>query len=188
MTAIGTLPACPKCRVALGPELFNLGRFAPCPGCGSELWTEVFPAFLRPIAKGSAGEVVLVPGESTCFYHETKKAVVVCDACGRFLCGLCDLDFHGQHLCPACLESGRKKKTIAQLEDSRFLHGRQALLLAVLPLFLTGLAALFLCLRHWRSPGSLVRPARWQMPVALALAVLQVVGLPLLIWAAIAQG
>jgi hypothetical protein len=185
MTATRTLPACPKCRVTLGPAMFNLGRFARCPGCGSELWVEAFAALVRPIAKGSAGEVVLVPGESTCFYHENKKAVVVCDACGRFLCGLCDLDFHGQHLCPACLESGKKKKTIVQLEDWRFLHGRQALMLAILPLYLTGLAALFLCLRHWRTPGSLVRPARWQMPVALVLATIQVVGLSILIWAAV---
>lgn len=179
------MPTCPKCRTALGSDLLNLGQFAPCPACGAQLQVEAFPALTRPIVQGNAGETSLVAGESTCFYHETKKAVVACDACGRFLCDLCDLDFESQHLCPACLEIGKRKKTIVHLEDWRPLYGRQALMLALVPLLATGLGALYLCIRHWKTPGSLVRPARWQMPVALALASLQVVGLAILIGLAI---
>lgn len=166
-------PACPKCRSPLGSGLYNLGDFAPCPTCHSGLRVEVFNALFRPLASGGSGEAVLVAGESACFYHAAKKAVVVCDACGRFLCALCDCGLNGRHYCPPCLEAGARKRTIEQLETSRPLHGRQALMLAVLPLFFTGLASLFLVVRHWRTPGSLVHPQRWLMPTALVLASLQ---------------
>jgi len=173
MPAALNLPACPKCRTQFGPGLFNLGQFARCPKCQSPLWVEVFNALFRPPAAGATSEAVLVDGESACFYHDAKKAVVVCDACGRFLCGLCDCALNGRHYCPPCLESGAQKRTIEHLEKSRPLHGRQALMLAILPLFITGLAALFVVLRHWKTPGSLVKPQRWLMPTALVLASLQ---------------
>jgi len=179
------LPSCPKCRTHLGPALFNLGRFAACPICNAPLRVEVFPALFRPTSQGTTGEVVVVPGEAACFYHEQKKAATVCEACGRFLCGLCDCELNGRHLCPGCLESGRTKRTIEQLETVRALYGRQALLLSLLPLFITGLAAIYLAVRHWRTPGSLVSPQRWAMPVALVFAILQTLGFSALLLTAI---
>jgi len=167
------LPACPKCRVHLGPGMFNLSEFARCPNCNSQLWVEVFNALFRPVTQGATGAVVMIEGESACFYHERKKAVVVCDACGRFLCALCDCQLNGQHYCPPCLEAGDAKRSIEPLEKSRMLYGRQALILAILPLFITGLAALFIAIRRWKAPGSLVAPQRWLMPTALTLAILQ---------------
>lgn len=165
--------SCPQCRVQLEPAIYNLGQFARCPNCQAQLWVEVFNAMFRPPTSGVSSEAVMVAGESACFYHDAKKAVVVCDACGRFLCGLCDCNLNERHYCPPCLESGAQKRTIEQLEKSRPLHGRQALMLAILPFFLTGLIALFLALRYWKTPGSLVKPQRWLMPAALVLASLQ---------------
>jgi hypothetical protein len=156
--------------------MFNAGQFASCPSCRAPLWVEVFNALFRPPSPGAVGEAVIIQGESACFYHEAKRAVVVCDSCGRFLCALCDCLLNGRHYCPPCLESGEKKRFIETLEKARPLHGRQALILAILPLFITGLAAIFLAIRHWKTPGSLVRPQRWHMPVALALASLQTLG------------
>jgi hypothetical protein len=117
----------------------------------------------------------MIAGESACFYHDAKKAVVICDGCGRFLCTLCDCFLEGQHYCPPCLESGDRKRSIAPLEKSRPLHARQAMVLAILPFFVTGLIALFLAIRYWKAPGSLVRPQRWIMPTALILASLQTI-------------
>src|SRR5262245_21637562 len=156
MASAVNLPACPKCRAHPGPDLYNLGEFARCPNCQSPLWVEVFNALFRPMATGVTSEAVMVEGESACFYHDARKAVVVCDGCGRFLCALCDCALNGRHYCPPCLESGAQKQTIEHLEKSRPLHGRQALILAILPLFITGLAALFVVLRYWKAPGSLV--------------------------------
>jgi hypothetical protein len=174
------LPACPKCRVHLGPGMFNVGNFTRCPSCNSPLWVEVFGALFRPVTQGATGEVVMVEGESACFYHERKKAAVVCDSCGRFLCALCDCPLNGRHYCPPCLEAGDAKRSIGQLEKSRMLYGRQALILAILPLFITGVAALFIALRRWKAPGSLVAPQRWIMPAALVLASVQTLAFLLL--------
>src|SRR5437016_10234951 len=100
---------CPRCKAPLAETVFNQARFVPCPACASPLQVEVFPAFFRPITVGRDGEALLVDTESSCFYHPQKKASVPCDACGRFLCALCDCELHGQHYCPTCLETGRKK-------------------------------------------------------------------------------
>src|SRR5207237_9874176 len=133
---------CTKCNSPLAEGIMNRAELTPCPSCGSPLQVEIFPAFFKRIAPGRQGESLMVEGESSCFYHPQKKAVVPCQACGRFLCALCDVELDGKHLCPACLESGKKKKTIHSLEDMRMLYNRQALVLAVLPLFITGLAAI----------------------------------------------
>ena len=62
----------------------------------------------------------------------------------------------------------------------RVLHSRLALMLSILPLFITGLAAIWVALRYRKEPGSLVQPMRWAFPVALILGSLQT--LILLFW------
>src|SRR4029453_12242931 len=62
---------------------------APCPACGTLLEVEVFPAFHRSLPAVAAAEAVLTDEEASCFFHPEKKAVVPCQACGRFLCLLC---------------------------------------------------------------------------------------------------
>ena len=55
----------------------------------------------------------------------------------------------------------------------RVLYQRTALVLALLPLYITGIMAIFLAWRHWKTPDSLVAPKRWAMPVALAVGIVQ---------------
>jgi hypothetical protein len=136
----------------------------------------VFPALFRKQAPATAGEAVIIDGDSGCFYHPEKKAVLPCDACGRFLCALCDCELKGQHYCPACLQSGQRKQSIKGLEDVRVLYARQALVFSILPLFITGAAAVFMAIRYRKAPGSLVNPMRWAMPTALILGSLQTMG------------
>ena len=182
--ANSTSVCCLKCKAPLPGTIFNLPDSAACPACGRRIRVEVFPALFREFTPGGQGETIMIEGEASCFYHPQKKAVVPCAACGRFLCALCDCELNAQHFCPACLESGRKKKKIAGLEDSRILYGRQALLLSILPLLITGLAAIYLALRYRQAPGSLVSPVRWAMPLALALGILQTLGITFLIFLA----
>jgi hypothetical protein len=178
---------CTKCGAPLSGESFNTGSLTACPKCGALVQLEVFPAFFRPQEVGRSGERVAVEEESSCFYHPKKKAVILCDACGRFLCALCDLELDGKHLCPACLESGKKKRTLQSLEDARTLYNRQALALAVLPFFISGLAAIYFAARYWKAPTSLVRPANWAMPLALVLAILQTLGFAIVIFVSLAR-
>jgi hypothetical protein len=173
---------CPKCKITLRENVINRGQLAPCPGCASPLQVEVFPALFRPIQTGQSGEAVLIETESSCFYHLQKKAVVHCEGCGRFLCALCDCVLHGQHFCPQCLETGKKKGKIRSIENERTLYDSIALGLAVVPLlliyvtFLTAPIALYVAIRYWKAPRSIVHRSRIRLVLAMIFASLQIIG------------
>lgn len=176
--------ACTKCRALLMAEGLPASGEVRCPSCGTSLQVEIFPALSRLVTEGKAGEHVLVEGESSCFYHPQKKAVIPCDMCGRFLCALCDLELHGQHLCPTCLDSGVKKSRLNQFENKRVRHDRIALVLAVAPIvcfwpitFLTAPASIYVALRYWNSPGGLiVGSGKGRKVTSIVLACLQLIG------------
>ncbi len=143
----------------------------------------VFPALLRGIDPGKSGDVV-IDEEAGCFYHPGKKAEVACDYCGRFLCSLCDLELGGKHLCPTCLEAGRKKGRITNLERHRTLYDSVALRLSLFPLILpwftllTAPIALYLAISRWNAPTSVVGRGKGRLKVAIVLS-----GLQILAWA-----
>jgi len=176
------LVACTRCRAPLPPAGYNAPHLGTC-ACGARWQVAVFPAALRTPGRGAAAETVQVEGDAGCFFHPAKKAVVPCARCGRFLCAVCDVEFGGEHVCPGCLESGRKKGRIQQLETERTLYDSAALALAALPMilmwpltFLSAPIALYLGLRYWNAPSSLVPRTRWRAVVAILLALLQIGG------------
>jgi hypothetical protein len=127
----------------------------------------------------------LAQGESSCFYHPHKRAVLPCESCGRFLCSLCDVELSGQHLCPGCLETGKRKGRLEQLQNHRLRYDKIALGLAVLPVLLiatawftivTAPAAMFVAIRHWKSPSSLLTQSKVRFVVAMLIAGLQLAG------------
>ena len=153
---------------------------APCPSCGAALKVDLFPAYFTGPIKGRVGENLLVEGESSCFYHPQKRAVVPCDACGRFLCALCDCELNGQHLCPVCLETGRKKGKLKNLQNHRTLYDNLALALAIFPLLIfyftivTAPMALYLAIRHWNTPSSIIPRSKIRFIMAIAVASLEI--------------
>lgn len=184
---------CPKCNAALISEVFNRDDFTACPSCATPLQIEVYPALFRPPPETRTGEALMLEGEASCFYHPQKKAVHPCEGCGRFLCALCDCEHLGQHLCPSCLESGRTKGRIKSLEHTRTRYDNIALGLTVWPIVppilfvgfyltpITAPLALFVALRHWKSPFGLTQTSRWRFVVAIILALLQLTGITLFI-------
>ena len=132
---------------------------------------------------------LVTEGEASCFYHPNKKAVLPCEACGRFLCALCDVELNGQHLCPACLASGQKKGKLSNLDNRRVLYDSLALTLALLPLLvwpftlITAPAALFIAIRYWRAPGSLVQRTKIRLILAMFFALAQMAGWGIGFWA-----
>ncbi|MGA2543149.1 MAG: hypothetical protein ABSG78_16485 [Verrucomicrobiota bacterium] len=176
-----SLVKCGKCQAILFPESFNTGRFFPCPSCEAPLAVEVFPAILQT-PSAAAAEPLLVQGQSSCFYHPAKKASIVCDGCGRFLCGLCDLELNGRHLCPACLEAGQKKSKFKDLENTRVLWDHIALAVALFPLlcfwpsFIGAPYALYLVLRYRKAPCSITGKSNLAFAAAGVLALLECVG------------
>jgi hypothetical protein len=189
---------CPKCQAPLDSGILNTGELQPCGGCLALVQAEVFPALFRRAARGVEGEQVLLEDEASCFYHPLKKAVRPCDGCGRFLCALCDCELNGQHYCPSCLEAGRKKGKIKNLENHRTNYDSLALTLVLGPLVLsltivfysaflltifTAPAAIFIAIRHWNSPRSIVHRTKIRFVLAIILGVLELIG-----WVAIIIG
>lgn len=173
---------CTKCSVPVPAELYNLPRLTPCPACAAPLLINVFPAFVRTTTSVMA-ESLLIQGESSCFYHTEKKAVLPCDSCGRFLCALCDVDFNGQHVCPTCLEVGKKKGKIKNLLNHRTRYDSIAIALAVFPLLifyitpLTAPIAIYIAIRYWNAPVSIVpRRHKVRYVSAIVIASLQIIG------------
>jgi hypothetical protein len=186
--------ACPRCDGALPEPFFNAPDLQPCPACRTPVQLRLFPAFFQAPAPGSAGETLLVTGESSCFYHVAKRAVVACENCGRFLCALCDVDLNGEHLCPACLESGMRKGRLEQLENRRMLYDSLALTLATAPLLLfyftilTAPATVYVVLRYWKEPRSRVAPSRWRLVLALIIALLEIAGWAVVVYFIVRYG
>lgn len=176
-------PSCTHCQATLlSPEFFNGAQLSACPHCGVFLQVLVFPAYFLEPVRGQSAENLLLEGEASCFYHPQKKAVLPCGNCGRFLCALCDVELNGQHLCPACLERGQQKRTLKNLENHRVRYGSIALAVALIPILVwpvtlfTAAAALYITVRHWNSPGSIVGSSKFPFILAALIALLEIAG------------
>jgi hypothetical protein len=171
--------ACARCRKPIPEEDWNR-EHAFCASCRAPLRAFVFPALFSTPQSISAGTPVLEAGEASCFYHPQKRAVVPCDRCGRFLCGLCQVDFLGQNWCPRCIQAGSEKGQLAQLDSGRTLYDNLALSLASFPVLLvwptviTAPATLYLTARHWRSPSSILPRTKMRFYIAALLAAIQI--------------
>jgi hypothetical protein len=179
---MNTVPACTGCKAELPPALINLPDFQECPSCKSRIRAEVFPAYFRAPERGSAGEALVLDSHASCFYHPQKQAAVVCAACGRFICSLCDVELEGQHLCPPCLELSHKGGKLKSIEARRVLNDTIALHLVLLSVlifyisFITAPLALYWAIKHRKSPTSIVRRSRLQWYLAVILSSLIILG------------
>ena len=176
---------CPKCTAVLPWSLFNTASPSACPRCRAPFLGTVFRAMFRAPESPAAGETILVDSESSCYYHAERKASVVCESCGRFLCSLCSVELGAACLCPACVESGRRKNALPGLAARRVLYDDVAVSLALLPLLVpfVGWActlvpaplAIGIAVRHWRTPSSLIHRTRIRHVLAILTAVPQVI-------------
>ena len=173
---------CTKCTAPLAHESFNKRTLVPCVSCGALSRVDVFPAIFENLSAGKAGEFLLTDDEASCFYHPNKQAVIACSNCGRFLCSLCDLELNDRHLCAACLESGKKKRDIKNLENHWILYDNIALALAFFPLIiwpitiLTAPLAVFFVIRYWKTPSSIIKRSKIRAIIGLILSGLQLTG------------
>jgi hypothetical protein len=140
---------------------------------------DVFPAIMRKVGSFKAGKAVSFD-EASCFYHSEKRAESTCHYCGRFICSLCEIDLHGEKLCPSCFQSGRQKGRIKNLDRERTLYDTVALKLALYPIVtvwftvVTAPIALYLALRYWKSPLSVTRHTKIRLVLAIIFSVCQI--------------
>jgi hypothetical protein len=161
---------CGECSTPVPAESWNRAG-ARCRGCGQTLQVAVFPAIERT-RTGALPEAIEIETEASCFYHPSSRAAIPCDECGRFLCRLCEIEIDGRHLCPTCFETGVAANKL-NVETSRTMYDSIALALATLPTLLTwpviigAPAALYVAIRRWRAPGSIVPRTRVRYYLAL---------------------
>jgi hypothetical protein len=171
---------CPGCHAPLPPQIYNSGAGESCPSCRAEVLVEVFPALFAGPAEAAADEGA--PGEASCFFHDGKKAAAVCSSCGRFLCPLCRVDLSDGIHCPDCVTGGRKKGEIESLVNRRTLSDSIALSVAILPMLvfwvtpISAPLAIYLAIRGWKKPSSVLPPTRIRFVLAIFFAVLQIGG------------
>lgn len=174
--------ACTRCQAPLPPEALSAPGLAACRSCGSRIRADVFPALLHAPAPARPGESIVLESDASCFLHPRKKAEGVCEQCGRFLCALCEIEIAGQRLCPACVEKGEGKGKLEALTSHRVLYDNVALALAVYPVLLvfvtciTAPAAIYVAVRHWNSPSSVVRRTKVRHVLAILIAAAQIAG------------
>lgn len=183
---IGVL-TCPACGTGLGPYGLDAAQEAACPSCRAVLRGHLFRAWSSPASQGGASFERAMDGEAVCFFHPANRALLPCDACGRFLCSICDLPVGSRHLCPVCLSKGLGKEKLSEIVPRRFLWSKTAMWLGALPIlfsftfilifsfFATGGAAILIALIGWKRPGSLVRGRqRWAAVVGILLGLFQI--------------
>jgi hypothetical protein len=170
---------CSRCNTPIPAADWNR-EHAFCAACRAPLSAMVFPAFFSKLETPSRGTPVLEAGESSCFYHPQKRAVVPCDRCGRFLCSLCQVEFMGQNWCAGCIYAGSQKGQLAHLDSHRTLYDNLTLMLATLPVLLffftiiTAPVTLYMTARYWRAPSSILPRTKIRFYIAALLATVQI--------------
>lgn len=177
--ALETL-VCSHCSSPIPAADWNR-EHAFCAICRAPISALVFPAFFPKTISPAGGTTLLEDGESSCFYHARKRAVVPCDICGRFLCSLCQVEFLGQNWCPGCIETRRQKGQLSALDARRSLYDNMVLALAIFPAILfapttiiTAPMSLYMSLRYWRAPSSLVPRTRIRFWIATLFGISQI--------------
>jgi hypothetical protein len=174
---------CPKCKRAFEVDSGEAEEFSSkCPGCDADLQTFLFPAFTRRRELGATATAIMDATDASCFYHPQKQAAQVCDGCGRMICQLCSIGLSSQHLCPACISSGRKKGKLTNLENNRTRWDSIALSLAIFGVFLSvaaiflSPAAIYIAIKHWNDVGSVVTgSSKGKFIVAIVIATLTLI-------------
>ncbi len=184
---------CPNCNGALPGRFFRHASVeGSCSTCATEISVTLFPALFRPSAKIDPQSLSTAEGEAGCYEHANKRAVALCNKCGRFLCALCEVEVDGKVWCPSCLIPGGSSTTIQALEKQRTLFDSIALALAIFPFLLlfypsifTAPVVVYVAIRYWKRPSSIIPRGKWRFVVALIAVLLEMSFIALIIFAAL---
>lgn len=155
-----------------------------CRSCGRNNTATSFPALhVDPSAQPpSLPAEPPAEGEAACFYSPNRRATKVCSHCGVLISDIWSAHWGSDVVCLKCLDHLRDTAADARFEKGRPLWDNVALATALVPgtlifywaAFITAPAALFLSIRYWNAPRSLVPRSRLRIAAALILSLLQV--------------
>jgi hypothetical protein len=86
----------------------------------------------------------------------------------------------GETICPDCMDKAARNEEVDELVDSRTLYDSIALATALLPVLMwfltiiTAPLAIFMTIRYWRSPLSIVPRSKVRFILAFILAGIQI--------------
>lgn len=189
---------CSSCGYGIADALFLRTGFTTCPTCGKDVQATLLPALYKASAfqPPSLPEDPPGPGEAVCFYNPNRRATKVCDHCGVFVSDAWAAKWGSQTVCLKCIEDLRSKHKDTRFEAKRTLWDNIALFLAtgpwvlallfvatiilysfsffcVLLTVITAPASIFIALRYWNAPRSLVPRGHGRLVWALAVSLLQ---------------
>jgi hypothetical protein len=90
------------------------------------------------------------------------------------------VEFLGQNWCPRCIQASSEKGQLAQLDPSRKLYDNFALILATFPALLvwptiiTAPLTLYIVVRYWRAPSSILPRTKIRFYIAALLATIEI--------------
>ncbi|MFZ4765346.1 MAG: hypothetical protein ACOYMN_10370 [Roseimicrobium sp.] len=192
---------CPYCGYGVAEALFARSQTAPCSTCGSKVDAILLPA-LRKAPQAKPPELPQEPpqpGEAACFYNPSRRATACCEHCGVFVSNSWSAQWGSQTVCLKCLEELRAKNSDIRFEAKRTLWDNVALTFAIGPWILavlliatiilypfgfmsilltiaTAPAAIFVAVRYWGAPRSLVPRGHGRLFWAILLSLLQIAG------------
>jgi hypothetical protein len=191
---------CAGCGATQSAAIFRTQPVSACTSCHRELQVRVLPAVF-----GAANKPPALPpgegqeGETWCFYDPSRKASHSCSHCGVFVSEAWAAKWGEEVVCLKCLDELRTTSLDTRFQSKRVLWDNVVLGLAVGPWLLsvafvftlffyflamfstlltliTAPAALFVGLRYWNAPRSLVPRGKGRLVTGLGLAVLQMLG------------
>jgi hypothetical protein len=177
---------CSNCGYPQEGRIYNRPGFTSCPHCRSALNISTFPALYQQPAVSEESRIPVDVNAATCFYHPTRPAAVPCSSCGRYLCTLCEIELGHEKICPNCLDKAARSEEVTELVDSRTLYDSIALTVAVAPVLIwfvtiiTAPLSIYMTVRHWKTPISILPRRKWRFILAFIIAVIQI-----LLWSAL---
>ena len=90
---------------------------------------------------------------------------------------------------PRVSRIGQKKGKLKQLENRRTLYDNIALALSVCPVLITAPIGLYMAIRYWNAPTSIVPRGKWRFVLAIIFALVQIgIGITLIVAASHSPG
>jgi len=177
----------------LKPQFFEWGGYDTCHVCGAQLLVRGFPARFGVTLHLPAAETARGEEEASCFHHESKKRSIRARAAANFYVRCAPPKWAGMCIAPSVWypNPGRLGPASgAGAHPVRFDRAGAGDFSVDHSLGggIGGAAAIYVAIRYWKTPGSLVRRYGWRRYLAILFGLGEIVMFVVLMVAVIFTG